>query len=385
MKKTIFTLFFVPVFSYAADTQVFRGEATTAYETKNSNGKYVASPEDQQSLCQLAQDNALAQKEYFIANLQSSFGKKVDSSYVFSRCGTIAVTGIPSSKPIADTANIKITITYTVTDEDINATSSQQKECLSRPAIDGVFNNVYSDKDNRYINYNNCQYEAGGVVVCRSDGSTCTASWVSTGQLTNNSYPSSSVISDNSSTDEPSEPSGSILTRSDVKSAVSESLKENNVLQSDAIASQLTEKGDMTKFTADSDKQSQTYVTSIGTSLDNLVRGAARYADPNRAAQYGTEYSELDHATDLADSLYGVDKNSHGSTWETFLSQGALLPTLPNGNGCSDFIMFSGEIYQIKIDCNKLMVIKQTLSWVFYSLTFWYVFTSFTSLLRKGE
>ncbi len=61
-----------------------------------------------------------------------------------------------------------------------------------------------------------------------------------------------------------------------------------------------------------------------------------------------------------------------------------MLPNLPNGNGCSDFIIFPGEVYQIDIGCDKLLTIKDVLSWVFYCLTFWYVFTSLTSLLRKG-
>ncbi|QBH56591.1 hypothetical protein C3E96_003750 [Klebsiella pneumoniae] len=67
-----------------------------------------------------------------------------------------------------------------------------------------------------------------------------------------------------------------------------------------------------------------------------------------------------------------------------FLNKGAMLPNLPNGNGCSDFIIFPGEVYQIDIGCDKLLTIKDVLSWVFYCLTFWYVFTSLTSLLRKG-
>lgn len=57
---------------------------------------------------------------------------------------------------------------------------------------------------------------------------------------------------------------------------------------------------------------------------------------------------------------------------------------LGKSNGCSDFIIFPGEVYQIDIGCDKLLTIKDVLSWVFYCLTFWYVFTSLTSLLRKG-
>ncbi|MFS1564027.1 MAG: hypothetical protein ACL7AX_11365 [Candidatus Arsenophonus phytopathogenicus] len=60
------------------------------------------------------------------------------------------------------------------------------------------------------------------------------------------------------------------------------------------------------------------------------------------------------------------------------------MSIFPNGQGCSDFILFADDVYEIRIGCDKLTAIKSLLSWAMAALTFWYVFTSLTSLLRKG-
>ncbi|MDR5617373.1 hypothetical protein [Arsenophonus sp.] len=79
----------------------------------------------------------------------------------------------------------------------------------------------------------------------------------------------------------------------------------------------------------------------------------------------------------MANTSLGIKEG----VWDVFFRK---IFSLPNGNGCADFILFEGEIYQIRIGCDKLTTIKSMLSWVMMAVTFWYVFTSLTSLLRKG-
>lgn len=121
-------------------------------------------------------------------------------------------------------------------------------------------------------------------------------------------------------------------------------------------------------------------------SINNLARGAGNFADPNNdVGHYGEGDSDLDLAISQAKNKFGIDKDSHGASWDVFLNNDSIRPSIPTGNGCSDFIMFSGTVYQLEIGCDKLGDIKSMLSWVMYCLTFWYVFSSITSLLRKGE
>ncbi|EHC6817659.1 attachment protein, partial [Escherichia coli] len=175
--------------------------------------------------------------------------------------------------------------------------------------------------------------------------------------------------------------SGSSLSKGDIQSAIEGASPK---IASD-IHDKLTEKDTSSDDKKNADEQTRNNINRLDDSINNLTRGAGRFADPSGGdSRYGKGDSELDGASTLADSELGIEKDSHGALWEAFLNKGAMLPNLPNGNGCSDFIIFPGEVYQIDIGCDKLLTIKDVLSWVFYCLTFWYVFTSLTSLLRKG-
>ncbi|CAG7602566.1 attachment protein [Salmonella enterica subsp. enterica serovar Newport] len=300
--------------------------------------------------------------------------------------------------------------------------------CEAKPPEEGVFNNVDSYDGGRYIYYNGCEYEATGVIVCQGDGTVCAATWKPTGAVADPS-------------DKPSTPqngggesgggesgggesgggesgggesgggesgggesgggesgggesgggssggssgggsSGSSLSKGDIQSAIEGASPK---IASD-IHDKLTEKDTSSDDKKNADEQTRNNINRLDDSINNLTRGAGRFADPSGGdSRYGKGDSELDGASTLADSELGIEKDSHGALWEAFLNKGAMLPNLPNGNGCSDFIIFPGEVYQIDIGCDKLLTIKDVLSWVFYCLTFWYVFTSLTSLLRKG-
>lgn len=277
--------------------------------------------------------------------------------------------------------------------------------CEAKPPENGVFNNVYSDSGDRYIYYNGCEYEATGVIVCQSDGSVCAATWKPTGTVADPSDKPSSPAGDGGGGDTGGGDTGggdtgggdtggggnsgggsgggngSNLTKGDIQSAIEGASPK----VASEIHDKLTEKDTSSDDKKTADEQTKNNINRLGDSINNLTRGAGRFADPSGGdSRYGKGDSELDSASNLAESELGIAKDSHRALWEAFLNKGAMLPNLPNGNGCSDFIIFPGEVYQIDIECDKLLSIKDALSWIFYCLTFWYVFTSLTSLLRKG-
>ncbi|EPC5440748.1 attachment protein, partial [Salmonella enterica] len=174
---------------------------------------------------------------------------------------------------------------------------------------------------------------------------------------------------------------GSSITKGDIQSAIEGASPK----MASEIHDKLTEKDTSSDDKKSADEQTKNNINRLGDAINNLTRGAGRFADPSGGdSRYGKGDSELDSASTLAESELGIAKDSHGALWEAFLNKGAMLPNLPNGNGCSELVIFPGEIYQIDIECDKLLTIKDALSWIFYCLTFWYVFTSLTSLLRKG-
>ncbi|EOX5677112.1 attachment protein [Yersinia enterocolitica] len=302
------------------------------------------------------------------------------------------------------TAYISGDIQRSIADEDPSEPTPEEI-CEAKPPIDGVFDNVYSDSGEHYIYYNGCEYEATGVILCPSDGSVCAATWKPTGTVADPSDKPSSPAGDGGDTgggdtgggdtgggdtggDSNSgggggsgSGNGSNLTKGDIQSAIEGASPK----VANEIHDKLTEKDTSSEDKKTADEQTKNNINRLGDSINNLTRGAGRFADPSGGdSRYGKGDSELDSASTLAESELGIAKDSHGALWEAFLNKGAMLPDLPNGDGCSDFIIFPGEIYQIDIECDKLLTIKDALSWVFYCLTFWYVFTSLTSLLRKG-
>lgn len=299
--------------------------------------------------------------------------------------------------------SIKTTINADVQVSVPDETSSEptpEEVCQAKQSEDGVFNNVFSDSGNRYINYDGCEYEATGVIVCQSDGTVCVATWKPTGRVSDASHNSSSPADDNNNGSENGGPEGgddgsggnsgggnnnsggssgsSSLSKQDIIDAVNSGVSGASSNVADEIRKKLSEPDTSFQDKEHADTQKSKYLSDISDSLNNITRGAGRYADPSRGDYYGQGDSALDSATSLAESNFGISKDSHG-IWDL-----SLIQNLPNGEGCSDFIMFPGEIYQIDIQCDKLQSIKDALSWVFYCMTFWYLFTSSTSLLRKG-
>lgn len=295
------------------------------------------------------------------------------------------------------TAYINGDIQRSVPDED-SSDKTPEEICEAKPPEEGVFNNVSSSDGGRYIYYDGCEYEATGVIVCQGDGTVCAATWKPTGTVADPSdTPSTpddggdtgsggsdgggSGGGDTGGGDTGSGSGGSNLSKDDIQSAV-ESASPKIASE---IKDKLTEKDTSGDDKNDADKKTASNIKRLDDSLNNILRGAGKFADSSGDGSfYGEGESALDSATSLADSNLGITKESHGALWDSFLNKGAMLPDLPNGDGCSDFVIFPGEIYQINIECDKLLKIKDALSWVFYCLTFWYVFTSLTSLLRKG-
>lgn len=286
--------------------------------------------------------------------------------------------------------------------DETSSEPTPEEVCQAKQPEDGVFNNVFSDSGNRYINYDGCEYEATGVIVCQSDGTVCAATWKPTGRVSDGSHNSSSPADDNNGSENGGSEGGddgsggnsgggnnnsggssggSSLSKQDIIDAVNSGVSGASSNVADEVKKKISEPDTSFQDKENADAQKSKYLSDISDSLNNITRGAGRYADPSRGDYYGKGDSALDSATSLAESNLGISKDSNG-IWDLFLNE---TNALPNGDGCSDFIMFPGEIYQIDIQCDKLQSIKDALSWAFYCMTFWYVFTSLTSLLRKGS
>ncbi|EHV2052145.1 attachment protein, partial [Salmonella enterica] len=258
--------------------------------------------------------------------------------------------------------------------------------CEAKPPEEGVFNNVYSYDGDRYIYYNGCEYEATGVIVCQGDGTVCAATWKPTGTVADPSDKPSSPAGDGGDTGGGDTGggdtgggdtgggdtgggdtgggnsgggsgggNGSSITKGDIQSAIEGASPK----MASEIHDKLTEKDTSSDDKKSADEQTKNNINRLGDAINNLTRGAGRFADPSGGdSRYGKGDSELDSASTLAESELGIAKDSHGALWEAFLNKGAMLPNLPNGNGCSELVIFPGEIYQIDIECDKLLTIK---------------------------
>lgn len=396
----------LPIFSHAGSWESVSKSTyqSSAYsESKqmvNQDGTkttvYYIDAAMQSSACQAAKDSAKSVFEQVKVTYQ---GVWPDSEFRLVTADACTYNGSPGQqdKFWSLAAYIVGDIQRTIPDEKPSEPTPEEI-CEAKPPENGAFNNVYSDSGDRYIYYNGCEYEATGVIVCQSDSSVCAATWKPTGTVADSSDKPSSPAGDGGDTGGDEEDSGdnggsdtggssgssngSNLTKDDIQSA----MEGASPKVASEIYDKLTQKDTSSDDKKTADEQIKNNINRLGDSINNLTRGAARFADASGGdSRYGKGDSELDSASNLAESELGIAKESHGALWEAFLNKGAMLPNLPNGNGCSDLIIFPGEVYQIDIECDKLLSIKDALSWIFYCLTFWYVFTSLTSLLRKGD
>lgn len=306
-------------------------------------------------------------------------------------------------------AQVEGDIQRTVLDEK-PAEQTPEEICEAKPPIDNTFNNVSRGEDgNYYINYNGCEYSATGVTVCQSDGTVCSSSaWKPTGYVPESGESQSSPVNGGGSGETgggsnggdsggstgggstgggssggSSGGSGKSLTKEDVTAAIHDASPSIG----DAVKKSLTEDLDTFDDKQQADKQSATASAAVTSAINDGMRGVGNFVDDlgDPSGQYGEGRSEMDLSVSQAKELLGVSHDSHGSSWEAFLNDGALRPSIPTGHGCTNFVMYQGSVYQLEIGCDKLNDIKSVLSWVMYCLTFWYVFQSVTSLLRKGE
>ncbi|WP_334472133.1 attachment protein [Arsenophonus sp. PmNCSU2021_1] len=251
-----------------------------------------------------------------------------------------------------------------------------EKDCLAKPIEAKTYANAYKIGSDYYVNIEGCQYIATGTIV--PIGDTVAADWKPTGKVLEEGKGKGSGGNEGGSSpgggSGGNEGSGSVGGGSggndldeedDIASAVETALKKS-----------LIEEYDSGKDTSEATKKTDESLKSISGSFDNLLRGAGNFADPDTTL-YGQGESVFDTAVKIASPL----EIKEGSFWRSIFSHVSIFP---NGQGCSDFILFADDVYEIRIGCDKLTAIKSLLSWVMAALTFWYVFTSLTSLLRKG-
>ncbi|WP_273839615.1 attachment protein [Providencia rettgeri] len=279
----------------------------------------------------------------------------------------------------------------------IDSDSPSTNECEIKPNITGSFKNIYLINGERIIYYDGCEYEATGVIVCIGDNE-CSADWVPTGNISDESYkPSIPSEDDNNEEGENGGDDGSnegnggnngggndsnnSLSKEDITESVESGIKNATPNLSKSIRSELTEHYDSAIDESNANKQLQLSTSEISDSIDNLIRGVGRIANPD--GYYGEGDSVFDSASRLAAVQFGLNSDDNGAVWEAFINPNSLFPQLPNGNGCHDFKIYEYNGEQLVISCDILLKIKMVLAWIMYSLTFWYVFSSATSLLRK--
>lgn len=376
-------------------------------ESKDQNGNTVRKEVITQADLTTACEGAKASAQDVFNSIKITYaGIWPDSQFRLVTGDTCNYNGPPGEKTEnwSIRAQVEGDIQRTVPDEK-PAEQTPEEICEAKPPIDNIFNNVSHGEDgNFYINYNGCEYSATGVTVCQSDGTVCSSSaWKPTGYVPESGESQSSPVNGGGSGETgggstggdsggstgggssggSSGGSGKSLTKEDVTAAIHDASPSIG----DAVKKSLTEDLDTFDDKQQADKQSATASAAVTSAINDGMRGVGNFVDDlgDPSGQYGEGRSEMDLSVSQAKELLGVSHDSHGSSWEAFLNDGALRPSIPTGHGCTNFVMYQGSVYQIEIGCDKLNDIKSVLSWVMYCLTFWYVFQSVTSLLRKGE
>ena len=394
-------------------------------ESKDQDGKTVRKEVITQADLTTACNDAKASADDVFNQIKLTYsGIWPDSQFRIVKSDSCTYNGSPGEKTEAWSirAQVEGDMQRSVPDEEPSE-QTPEEICEAKPPIDGVFNNVSrGDEGGFYINYNGCEYEATGVTVCQNDGTVCSSSaWKPTGYVPESGESSSSPVKDGDtggtgeggsdtggdtgggdtgggstggdtggSTGGGSSGGGSSggstgksLTKEDVTAAIHDASPSIG----DAVKDSLTEDNDQYDNQKEADEQSSKASAAVSDAISDGMRGVGNFVDDlgGDSSQYGTGNSEMDLSVSMAKDQLGIDREGHGSAWESFLNDGALRPSIPTGNGCTNFVMYQGSVYQIEIGCDKLNDIKSVLSWVMYCLTFWYVFQSVTSLLRKGE
>lgn len=387
---------------------------------------YVLTASDITSACNDAKQNAIEFYDSYSETMKGALGDDYQFKYeLAASCNTRNAIPVERSEdPISDHVEWKITVFYGKDDSTGEENPSEQTPeeiCEANPPINNTFNNVSKDGGSYYINYNGCEYEAQGITVCQNDETVCSSTaWTPTGYVPESGESQSTPVKDGEtggsggetgggssggetgggstggesggstgggSTGGGSTGSGGTSGKSLTKEDVTAAIHDASPSVADAVKESLTEDLDTFEDKQQADKDSATAAASVTSAINDGMRGVGNFVDDlgGPSSKYGEGRSEMDLSVAQAKELLGISHDSHGSSWEAFLNDGALRPSIPTGHGCTDFVMFQGSVYQLEIGCDKLGDIKSVLSWVMYCLTFWYVFQSVTSLLRKGE
>ena len=400
---------------YVRDTTV---TPSTAY--------YVLTASDITAACNDAKENAVEFYESYKNSLQVGLGDDYQFKYELANsCNMRKAVPIENSpEPISGYVEWGITVFYgkdEKSEEETPGEKTPEEICEAKPPINNTFNNVSKDGGSYYINYDGCEYEANGITVCQNDGTVCSSTaWTPTGYVPESGESQSTPVKDGDtggsgesggsgetggetgggstggnsggstgggSTGGGSTGSGGTSGKSLTKEDVTAAIHDASPSVGDAVKESLTEDLDTFDDKQQADKDSATAAASVTSAINDGMRGVGTFVDDfgDNSGKYGEGRSEMDLSVAQAKELLGISHDSHGSSWEAFLNDGGLRPSIPTGHGCTDFVMFQGSVYQLEIGCDKLGDIKSVLSWVMYCLTFWYVFQSVTSLLRKGE
>ena len=381
------------------------GSATANYATEIVNGKntiyYQVSDSALRNACLEARASGKKTYESVLPSFKPIYP---DDEWQITQGSDLITDNLgKSAKMYSATCTVSFSIEHrAVTKDPSSEEKTPEQICKAKPSIQNTFNNVSEG----FIYYQGCEYEATGVIVCRNDKTVCSATWKPTGTVAHESDTESTPQEHSGDTGSGSDSgsgntgeggsgsgsggstggSGTVISKSDMTSAVNDGVRSAAPVVADSVRHSLTENDTSADDKSDADSKTQTNISRLEDKLNNAARGAGRFADPDGGGKaFDNGASEMDNAAAVADSQLSISKDGHGASWESFLNEGALRPPFPTGNGCSPFVMFPGNVYQMQIDCDKLTDIKSVLAWAMYCLTFWFAFTEITTLLRGNK
>jgi len=376
----LFSLLVSPL-SFSADWQTHSSDfAKVEVESKLwVNDTYFITRLDVSSACTLAETS---QSNKVLDTYKRTYGFRYPegTEWRFVTTGSCDTGGYPMDEsrvykpsPWVVTVSSPLDIQYKLP----GSGGKTPEQCLAEPPIDGTFNNVFRRDGGYFINYNGCIYAASGVTVCPGEGDLiCSSTWVPNGEIPSPDLSPSKPVDDSD---------GDSLTKSDVTEAIENASPR---LVNDFF-DKFTEPDTLPFDAKENEDKVLAKSKDLTSSIYDISRGAVRFADPSACSDdscaLGSGSSNLDSAIQWSSGRLSIDENSNGSDWEAFLSFGGARPIIPSGNGCRDFVMYPGKKWEIVIGCDVLIDIKNILTWVMYILTFWFSFSSLTSLLRKGQ
>ncbi|EPO2454037.1 hypothetical protein ACT7LO_004427, partial [Providencia rettgeri] len=254
-----------------------------------------------------------------------------------------------------------------------------KEECLASPTIyDTSFEGVYikympsNGGNKRVINFEGCQYEATGVIVCFDNDFRCAADWVPIDTFDPNH--SEAIIGDKPV--DPNEDGGNEGGGNGNGEGGSNGDGFDYERMAQANKDAFFEEFDKDALINEIDLADDSTELEIDNVLDMIFQGIR-----NLILDEGVT-PELFIPIKEQMNLIG---NFGDSPIVNDYFKEPFYNLFPKPRKCSPLIFGSGEVYEFSISCDVIELIKTLLSFVFYFFVFYEYFTVGTNLIRGGK